>query len=199
MTVQKPAAVGVADHNGWALMVCVSVDTGVPAILAQRRLALLEDGLPVQPYHHETLNMQPAKAEALVRRVKASAYKHAHAGLAALRDAIAPRHRLSMLAIREPPFAELPDSVAAVHAWRPMLFAADGMLYHGAITSAAKELGIAVSLYVRGNEMADADAASGRPAGWADAMMRDVVRDAASPWTKEHRNAAAAAFAALKR
>jgi hypothetical protein len=199
MTVQKPAAVGIADHNGWALAVCVTVDTGVPAILAQRRLTLLDDGLPAQPYHHETLNMQPAKAEALVRRVKASAYKHAHAGLAALRDAIAPRHRLSILAIRQPPFAELPDSVAAVHAWRPMLFAADGMLYHGAITTAARELGLAVTLYVRGNEMADADAASGRPPGWTDAKMHDVVRDAASPWTKEHRYAAAAAFAALKR
>jgi len=199
MTVQRPAAVGVADHPGWALMVCVAVDTGLPAILAQRRIELLDEGLPAQPYHHETLNMPPGKAEALVRRVKASAHKHAHAALAALRDAIEPRHRLALLAIREPPFAELPDSVAAVHAWRPMLFAADGMLYHGAITSAAKELGIAVSLYVRGNEMTDADAACGRPAGWTDAIMHDVVRDAASPWTKEHRNAAAAALAALRR
>jgi hypothetical protein len=199
MTVQKPAAVGISDHNGWALAVCVSVDTDVPAIIAQRRFELLDDGLPAQPYHHETLNMQPGKAEALVRRVKASAHRRAQAALVALRDAIAPRHRLTMVAIREPPFAELPDSVAAVHAWRPMLFAADGMLYHAAITTAAKELGLVVSLYVRGNEMSDADAACGRPAGWTDSMMHGVVRDAASPWTKEHRNAAAAAFAALKR
>jgi hypothetical protein len=199
MTAQSRAAVGVADHNGWALMVCVAVDTGLPVILAERRVELLDEGLPAQPYHHETLNMPPAKAEALVRRVKASAHKHAYAALAALRDAIEPRHRLALLAIRKPPFAELPDSVAAVHAWRPMLFAADGMLYHGAITSAAKELGIAVSLYARGNEMSDADTACGKPAGWTDSIMHDVARDAASPWTKEHRNAAAAALAALRR
>ncbi len=198
MNSPKPASIGVADHNGWALLVCVAVYDGAPRILEHRRVELLDSGLPAQPYHQDTLSMSMSKAEALVRRVKASAHKHARAALIDIRDAIAPDHRLVALAIRQPPFAELPDSVAAVHAWRPMLFAADGMLYHAALTTAARELGIAVALYARGEEMANADAALGRPSGWTDDALKDIAREPSLPWTKEHRNAAAAALATIR-
>ncbi len=54
--------VGVADHNCWAALVCVSVKDGP-----------LELGLPKQPYEHETVGMNTVEAEKLVQEVWDSA------------------------------------------------------------------------------------------------------------------------------
>lgn len=42
-----PVVVGVADHNGWAALVCVSVKDGSPEVIDRRRVELIEPGLPI--------------------------------------------------------------------------------------------------------------------------------------------------------
>jgi uncharacterized protein YraI len=49
--------VSVADHTGWAHLVCVAARGNVPAVIARRRVALIDQGLPTQPYEHETAVM----------------------------------------------------------------------------------------------------------------------------------------------
>ena len=68
-----PVVVGVADHNGWAALVCVSVKDGSPVVIDRRRVELIEPGLPKQPYEHETVGMNAAEAGRLVQEVRESA------------------------------------------------------------------------------------------------------------------------------
>ena len=58
-----PVVAGVADHNGWAILVCVSAKDGAPEVVDRRRVELIEPGLPSQPYEHETLGLNTAEAE----------------------------------------------------------------------------------------------------------------------------------------
>ena len=39
-----PVVAGVADHNGWAVFVCVSVKYGSPVVIDRRRVELIEPG-----------------------------------------------------------------------------------------------------------------------------------------------------------
>src|SRR2546428_13731293 len=49
-----PCVVSVAEHTGWAHLVCVAAPGNVPAVIARRRVALIDQGLPTLPYEHET-------------------------------------------------------------------------------------------------------------------------------------------------
>jgi hypothetical protein len=46
----EPAVVGAADHGGWAILVTGSADG---ALLVRRRVALVDEGLPTMPHHHD--------------------------------------------------------------------------------------------------------------------------------------------------
>lgn len=196
---ENAAAVGVADHNGWAVLVCVATRAGVPVVLMHRRVRLIEEGLPTQPFNHETLSLSLAAAEDLVRQVRESAYRRAHIALASLQSDVRPAHRISSLGIRQPSIPALPETVAEVHASPSLLVAADGMIYHDAICTAARALGWSVVLHAPGDEMSEADLALGRRRGWSEKLLKTVERTPARPWTRERRNAAAAALATLPR
>jgi hypothetical protein len=196
---EQAAAVGVADHNGWAVLVCVAMRSGVPVVLVHRRVRLIEEGLPTQPYHHETLSMSPQDAEELVRKVRESAYRRAYFALASLQSDVRPEHRISSLGIRQPSIPALPETVAEAHASPSLLVAADGMIYHDAICAAARALRWSVVLHAPGDEMSEADLAMGRRSGWAAKLLKTVERSPSRPWTSERRSAAAAALATLPR
>ena len=68
----RPVVVGVADHNGWAVLVSAAALNGAPTVVDRRRVSLIEKGIPNQPYHHETLVLSDANAEQLLRKVKRS-------------------------------------------------------------------------------------------------------------------------------
>jgi hypothetical protein len=116
-----------------------------------------------------------------------------HAGWAHL----APPYSVVALAIREPTFPELPPSVAPVRRSYRLQCAADGMMYQLAVCAAARDLGLAVHAYRRGEEIA-------QPAAQLDVTREDLEsfvnltgRPAGPPWTREHRRAFAAGIAAL--
>src|SRR5689334_20780935 len=69
---RTPCVISVADHAGWAHMVCVSARENVPAVVERRRVTLIDAGLPTLPYHHESLALQEAEANALIARVRRS-------------------------------------------------------------------------------------------------------------------------------
>jgi uncharacterized protein YraI len=58
---RTPCVISVADHAGWAHIVCVSAPGNVPAVVERRRVTLIDAGLPTLPYHHETLRMPVKK------------------------------------------------------------------------------------------------------------------------------------------
>src|SRR5262245_18439217 len=109
-----PCVVSVADHTGWAHVVCVAARGQAPAVIERRRVALIERGLPTLPYHHDTTAMREDEANALIARVRRSIAARTSDALTRLVSELAPSYAVVALAILEPPFAELPESVAAV-------------------------------------------------------------------------------------
>ena len=189
--------VSVAEHTGWAHLVCVAAPGLVPAVIARRRVTLIDSGLPTQPYEHESTAMKQDQAEALIAKVRRSVAGRTSEALTRVVAELAPTHAVVALAIRKPPFADLPKTVAAVRESYRLHCAADGMLYQLAMCRAARRLGLDVHLYRRGDEMSWAAAQLGVTLPEIEAFVGRAGRPAGPPWTQEHRQAFAAGIAVL--
>lgn len=188
--------VGVADHGGWAILVTVTLARGAPVIIDRRRVRLIDDGVPTQPYHHDTRGMEADAAELLIRRVQGSVADCTERAFDELSAALAPRHEVSAVAIRMPTLSHLPASVREAHASYHVMCRADGMLYHAAICTAARARGWPVRTIRRGAELAEAAMVLQTTAAAVDGAIRVVGRALGPPWTADHRFALAAALAA---
>jgi hypothetical protein len=198
--VSRTASVlAVADHTGWAHVVCVSARERRPFVVTRRRIALIDRGLPTQPYEHDTMGMRPDQAEALVASVRTSIAANTDLALRRLVEELSGEHPVRMLMIRKPPFEELPASVAAVQASHRLRCSADGMLYNLAMCAGATCLGLDVQRYRRGDEMGLAAAALGVSNEAIEEFVSGPGRPAGPPWTVDHRRAFAAAIAGLAR
>ena len=192
-----PCVVSAAEHAGWAHTICVAASGNVPAVLERRRVALIDPGLPRMPYHHESLAMEEAAADALIARVRQSVAARTSVALQTIVTELAPTHTVVALAIREPRFAELPKSVATVRASYRLQCAADGMLYQIALCRAAKQLDLDVYLSRRNEETTRAAKQLNVSPAEIEEFITRTGRPAGPPWTQEHRRAYAAAIAAL--
>ena len=110
---------------------------------------------------------------------------------------LAPAYAVVALAIREPPFAELPETVAAVRKSYRLQCAADGMMYQLAICRAARQLELDVQICRRGQETSRAADQLGVTLSEIEEFVSRTGRPAGPPWTQEHRRAYAAGIAAL--
>lgn len=194
----QPVVVGVADHNGWAVLVSVAAVNGSPTVVDRRRVSLIEKGVPSQPYHHETLGLSDTEAEQLLRQVERSIAGCTALAFDRLSADLRPRYRVSSITIRQPPLASQPATVAEVHRSYYVTCRADGMLYHSAICRAARQLGWKLVLHRRGEELAQAAEALRASAPDVEQFINDLRRTLKPPWTAEHRNAFAAAIGSLR-
>ena len=194
---RAPCVVSVAEHTGWAHVVCVAVRGQAPAVIERRRVALIDRGLPTLPYHHDTTAMREDEANALIARVRRSIAARTSDELTRVVTELAPACAVVALAIREPPFAELPETVAAVRKSYRLQCAADGMMYQLAICGAARQLGLDVQICRRGKETARAADQLGVTLREIEEFVSRTGRPAGPPWTQEHRRAYAAGIAAL--
>ena len=192
-----PCVISAADHAGWAHFVCVAAPRGMPAVIERRRVTTINAGLPTMPYHHESLGIPVEAANALIARVRRSV---AECTSRALRDVVAdlsPSYHIVALAIREPPFPELPDTIATVRQSYQLQCAADGMMYQLALCAAARDLGLEVHLCVRGEENGRAAARLNVDYSDIESFISVAGRPSGPPWTEEHRRAYAAGIAVL--
>jgi len=192
-----PCVISVADHAGWAHVVCVAAPGQVPAVVERRRVTLIDAGLPTLPYHHDAVGMRESDANALIARVRRSIAACTSRALREVVTHLAPAYAVVALAIREPPFAELPESVAAVRQSYRLQCAADGMMYQLALCRAARDLGLEVDQCRRGEESARAAARLEVHPDDMASFVSGTGRPAGPPWTQEHRRAYAAGIAAL--
>jgi hypothetical protein len=191
--------VGVADHNGWAVLVSVAAVNGEPAVVDRRRVRLIAEGVPSQPYHHETLALGDTEAERLLGRVRQSIASCTALALDRLSADLRPEFRVSALTIREPPLAHLPATVGEVHRSYHTTCRADGMLYHLAICAGARQRGWQLVRHRRGEELARAAATLRASAPDVARFIQSLGRILKPPWTAEHRAAFAAAIVTLGR
>ena len=192
-----PCVVSVAEHTGWAHLVCVAARGSVPAVIARRRVTLIDQGLPTLPYEHDTTALREDEANAVVARVRRSIAAVTSEALRRVVSELAPDHTAVALAIREAPFDDLPATVAAVRRSYRLLCAADGMLYQLAICHAARQLKLEVQMCRRGEETARAAQQLGVTPADIEEFVGRVGRPAGPPWTQEHRRAYAAGIAVL--
>ena len=194
---ETPAVISVADHAGWAHVVAVAAPAGIPLVVERRRIALIGSGLPTLPYHHETLRMREDDAEALIARVRESIATCTLDALRTVLTVLSPQHTVVALAIREPPFPELPETIAAVRRSYQLQCAADGMMYQIALCRAAVDCGLEVDRCRRGEELARAALRLRVRPGDVAAFVGGAGRPPGPPWTEEHRRAFTAGVAAL--
>jgi hypothetical protein len=192
-----PCVISAADHAGWAHLVCVAAPDRVPVVVERRRVTLIDAGLPALPYHHESLGMREDEANALIARVRRSIAACTARALRRTVADLAPAYRVVALAIREPPFTELPESVVAVRRSYQLQCAADGMMYQLGLCRAARDLGLDVHLCRRGEETGRAAARLEVHSDRIDSFVSGKGRPPGPPWTREHRRAYAAGIAAL--
>ena len=197
--MRTPCVISVADHAGWAHIVGVAVPVGVPAVVQRRRVSTIDAGLPTMPYHHESLGLPEGEANALIARVRRSIMLCTTRALRTALTDLAQAYSVLALAIREPPFPALPDTVAVVRQSYQLQCAADGMMYQGAFCSAARAVGLDVDLCRRGEEISRAAARLGVHPGDMESFVTGAGRPSGAPWTDEHRRAYAAGIAALAR
>jgi AcrR family transcriptional regulator len=98
---------------------------------------------------------------------------------------LSPTYAAVALAIRKPPFPELPGTVPAVRQSYRLQCAADGMLYQLAICHAARQLGLEVQLCRRGDETARAAHSLSVTPGEVEEFVTGSGRPAGPPWTQE--------------
>jgi len=192
-----PCVVSVADHAGWAHLVCVAAPGRVPAVIARRRVTLIDSGLPRQPYEHESVGLKEDQGNALIAQVRRSIAVRTSDALTRVVTELARSYAVVALAIRKPPFADLPETVAAVWKSYRLQCAADGMLYQLAICRAARQLGLDVHMCRRGEETSLAAEQLGMTLREVEDFVSRSGRPAGPPWTQEHRRAYAAGIAVL--
>jgi hypothetical protein len=196
---KAPVVVGVADHNGWAALVSVSVKDGSPEVVDRRRVELIEPGLPKQPYEHETVGMNVVEAERLVQEVRESAVHCAERALSRLRSGLGTAREIVSIALRTAPLPRLPGTVKEVHASWYLIARADAMVYHDALCTSAASLGIKVATFARGDERPRAAEATATKEERLGRFLSGLRESLGPPWQQDHQAAAARAIAALGR
>lgn len=184
----RALAVGVADHDGWAVLVTARADG---TFVDRRRIVLVDEGLPTMPHHHEGQKLPVREAVALVERVRASAERGAAARLAELGEAFP---GIRALALRECP--ELPPTVAERIASYRAMCVADWVMYRNELAKAARARGWSVHWYDAKRVFAEAARALKRES--VDELLDDVRARIGPPWQKDHKMAMAAAIAAAR-
>jgi len=110
---------------------------------------------------------------------------------------LTPSYSVVALAIREPTFPDLPETVATVRLSYQLQCAADGMMYQLALCRAARDLGLDVDLCHRGQENARAAAQLQVHPDDIESFVSGAGRPQGPPWADEQRRAYAAGIAAL--
>jgi hypothetical protein len=114
-----------------------------------------------------------------------------------LRDELRPPYTIVAMTLRIPPLEYVPVTVAEAHASYPVMCRADGMMYHDALCTAARRLGIELELHDRGQGVARVADRLGVSLAEVEHFLRTAGESLGPPWQKEHRHAAAAAMGVL--
>jgi hypothetical protein len=194
----KRAAVGFRVHSGWAALVALAVEKGVPVVLARRRVPLVDTFAYEfrQPYHTaEKLLLE--KARAFVARMRKESRRLA---LRAIRELAADLrdqgYRLSdcgLLRSSGRPLPKLPQILAS----HSLIHSADGELFREAILHAAARHGLK-SLTVKEREALDSASRKlrTRPSELAR-RVNELGRPLGAPWSQDQKLATMAAWMAV--
>ncbi|PCI31455.1 MAG: hypothetical protein COB53_13185 [Elusimicrobia bacterium] len=185
--MSNKATIGVAHHNGWAVLVTVASEGG---LIDRRRVELVDEHLPSMPYHCEGQRLPIEKAIKLVEQVEESVNVCAKDCLEALSAAVPTK--IIGIAIRK--YKPLPQTVAERIQNYQAMCVADSVMYRNALAKAAKERGWSVYWYDSKTVITEAGQVLNRSD--INEFLRKPRESFGPPWQKDHRTAMAAAIAA---
>jgi hypothetical protein len=154
-------------------LVVVSGSDGSPVVLDRRRVELVDDSLPRQPYHAVAEAGWPPNTIELVSVAAAQAVTKALRSIPAV-------DVLGVVATER----RLPASLEQILSSHPLLHAAEGHLFERAVIDAGAAAGLRVHVV---------DPKSVKVSAAVDGLRRSV----GPPWQKDHKWATTAALAAL--
>jgi hypothetical protein len=173
-------ALGWRTHSGWAVLVGVTGTPVKPRVLTRTRVQLVDEPLPRMAYHAiEAYELSPKEGKALIAKVRRAATAAATKAIKQLTEELDVEAIGIVGKVRN-----VPDDLERILAAHALLHAAEGALYEEALVDAAERAGIAaVMVEERTIVIPNALEAARKTLG--------------SPWQKDHKLAAAAAFVAL--
>ncbi len=189
------AVIGISDHGGWAVLVTAAGDG---TLVDRRRVELVDEDLPKIPHHSEGQRLPINDAVALVKRVQASAERHAKLSLDAVATAVAGRVSIRGIALRQCPL--LPPTIAErIKDYRAQNNA-DWVMYRKALAAAAEARGWSVHWYDAKKVLdAASEALRGtRSIGDLETHFLQLRNSIGPPWGKDHKVAMAAAIVAAR-
>lgn len=194
------AAIGFRVHSGWAAMVAVSLEDGLPVILERRKLLLVKTFSYTfrQPYH--TAEKMPlSDAAEFVHGVEQESRELALVGIRGLQKELAKlQYKLAAAVLLLASGRALPEfeKILASHA---LIHTADGELFRESIRSACDQAKLPLKA-IRERELlgATAERLKRRP----EFLLRHVTmlgKSVGPPWTQDEKLATLGAWLTLAR
>jgi hypothetical protein len=194
----KQAALGFRVHSGWAAVVAVGLEKGVPSVLARERVHLVETFTYAfrQPYH-TAKKMALVEGREFISGVSGEARRLAQRVIRRMQGEIPEQGyklaRCGLLLASGRPLPVL-EKVLASHA---LIHTADGELFRGAILHASGRCGLK-EFTIKEKELLDVAARTLRLRP-ADLLRRatELGRSLGAPWSQDEKFATLAAWLAL--
>jgi len=186
-----PAALGFSDHSGWAVVAAIERDgTERFRLLFRRRIETCPPHLPRQAYHAVA---EAGASRSVIAEVAITARDCCSAAIAAALSEF-PAIGSAAVAMGR---ASIPLHLDRILASHTLLHAAEGELYRDALCEAAAVNGLSVVRFFNKEVRSEAANALSRPLAELDGILASIGQSAGKPWTKDEKDAAAAAIFAL--
>lgn len=195
----KQAAVGFRVHSGWAALVALAVNRGVPVVIARERVHLVEVFIYKfrQPYHTAE-RLPPEEAAAFVARMRSEARRLAARAICKLEAELRAQGyalgRCGLLLASGRPLPALPRILAS-HA---LIHTADGELFREALLHAAARRGLAAVAIREREVLAVASKALRITPSTLTRRIAALGRPIGPPWSQDEKLAALAAWLTLR-
>src|SRR5579859_8000605 len=194
----KHAAIGFRVHSGWAAMVAVSLEDGVPVVLYRRKLLLVKTFSYTfrQPYH--TAEKMPlGDAAEFVRGVEQESRGLALSGLRALEKELeSVRYKVRRCALLLASGRKLPEfeRILASHA---LIHTADGELFRESIRKACSRARLPLTATKERDLLAAASKKLNKRPEYLNRSVAALGKSVGPPWTQDEKLATLAAWLTL--
>jgi hypothetical protein len=183
--------IGFSDHSGWAVLSVLSGTREDANLLFRERVQLCPPDLPRQPYHAVA---EQGAAMAVIEQVRQAALELARRAIADANARAGGEVASAAVAMGR---TAVPNDVTKILASHTLLHSAEGELYRELLAEAAAAAGLRVVRFLNKEVRSEAAAAIGLPLQTLEAKLGEIGKMVGSPWTKDEKDATAAAWLAL--
>ena len=190
-------ALGFKARTGRAIVVAVGGDVAEPQFIDRAQIPLLPEGT-FAPYHAAE-GLDPVDAHESVKSSIAAAHKLATSGIRESAQRVSEAgHEVCGCAVLVGPGmpAWSTEQILAVHV---RMHQAEGELFRDVLVAGARACHLELTTLPEKSALDDAAKAAGLSRSRLDATIAALGKAAGAPWSKDQKEAAAAALAALKR